>query len=171
LTQQESNATFAQGEQMTNHKPSLFPIIDPKSNFAAGTFRCRRTARLDRMPRRISATIVTLHFEQGEFERHLPFNYAINRCRGCEFARRYCYARYAYEFLELTPEEFEHKIYFRESAAWLITQEQFKSLSALQPTLISPSDESSLLPIPCLMCLRGLAVLRWESSPNRLCRR
>jgi len=56
-------------------------------------------------------------------KRKLPFTYAINPYRGCEFACRYCYARYAHEFLELTPEEFEHKIYFKENAAWLLTQE------------------------------------------------
>ena len=53
----------------------------------------------------------------------MPFAYAINPYRGCEFACRYCYARYAHEFLELDPEEFEHKIYFKESAAWLLRQE------------------------------------------------
>ncbi len=56
-------------------------------------------------------------------KRKLPFNYAINPYRGCEFACRYCYARYAHEFLELTPEDFEHKIYFKENARWLLTQE------------------------------------------------
>jgi DNA repair photolyase len=56
-------------------------------------------------------------------KRRLPFTYAINPYRGCEFACRYCYARYAHEFLELTPDDFEHKIYFKENAAWLLTQE------------------------------------------------
>ncbi len=57
-------------------------------------------------------------------KRGLPFTYAINPYRGCEFACRYCYARYTHEFLELRdPAEFEHKIYFKQNAAWLITQE------------------------------------------------
>jgi DNA repair photolyase len=56
-------------------------------------------------------------------KRKLPFSYAINPYRGCEFGCRYCYARYAHEFLEMTPEEFEHKIYFKENARWLLTQE------------------------------------------------
>ena len=55
--------------------------------------------------------------------RGLPFTHAINPYRGCEFACRYCYARYAHEFLEMTPEDFEHKIYFKQNAAWLLTQE------------------------------------------------
>jgi DNA repair photolyase len=55
--------------------------------------------------------------------RKLPFTYAINPYRGCEFGCRYCYARYAHEFLEMTPEDFEHKIYFKENARWLLAQE------------------------------------------------
>jgi len=56
-------------------------------------------------------------------KRRLPFTYAINPYRGCEFACRYCYARYAHEFLELTPEDFEHKIYFKQNVRWLLAQE------------------------------------------------
>src|SRR5579863_985227 len=56
-------------------------------------------------------------------KRKLPFTFAINPYRGCEFACRYCYARYAHEFLELTPEDFEHKIYFKQNVRWLLAQE------------------------------------------------
>jgi DNA repair photolyase len=62
-------------------------------------------------------------------KRKLPFTYGINPYRGCEFACRYCYARYAHDFLELTPEDFEHKIYFKQNAEWLLTQE----LTRLKP--------------------------------------
>jgi DNA repair photolyase len=55
--------------------------------------------------------------------RGLPFTHAINPYRGCEFACRYCYARYTHEFLDKTPEDFEHKIYFKQNAAWLLKQE------------------------------------------------
>jgi DNA repair photolyase len=56
--------------------------------------------------------------------RGLPFSHAINPYRGCEFACRYCYARYTHEFLELrSPEEFERKIYFKQNGAWLLRQE------------------------------------------------
>jgi DNA repair photolyase len=73
-------------------------------------------------------------------KRRLPFAYAINPYRGCEFACRYCYARYAHEFLELTPEEFEHKIYFKESAAWLLTQELKQLKPGTQIALGSATD-------------------------------
>jgi DNA repair photolyase len=56
-------------------------------------------------------------------KRGMPFTHAINPYRGCEFACRYCYARYAHEFMELTPEDFEHKIFFKENAGWLVAQE------------------------------------------------
>src|ERR1700691_3262652 len=38
--------------------------------------------------------------------------YTVNPYRGCEFGCKYCYARYAHEFLELRdPRQFERKIY------------------------------------------------------------
>src|SRR5215813_11807937 len=43
--------------------------------------------------------------------RDLPFTWAINPYRGCEFACKYCYARYTHEFMELSDDDFEHKIY------------------------------------------------------------
>lgn len=55
--------------------------------------------------------------------RGLPFTHAINPYRGCEFGCRYCYARYTHEFLEMTPEEFERKVYFKQNGAWLLAQE------------------------------------------------
>jgi DNA repair photolyase len=61
--------------------------------------------------------------------RGLTFTHAINPYRGCEFACRYCYARYTHEFMEKTPEEFEHTIYFKQNAPWLLRQE----LARLKP--------------------------------------
>jgi DNA repair photolyase len=56
--------------------------------------------------------------------RRLPFTKTINPYRGCEFACRYCYARYTHEFMELRrPEDFERKIFLKENAAWLLRQE------------------------------------------------
>lgn len=56
-------------------------------------------------------------------KRGLPFSHAINPYRGCEFACRYCYARYTHEFMNQTPEDFEHRIYFKQNASWLLRQE------------------------------------------------
>jgi DNA repair photolyase len=56
--------------------------------------------------------------------RGLRFAWSINPYRGCEFACRYCYARYTHEFMELRqPEDFERKIFIKENAAWLLEQE------------------------------------------------
>jgi DNA repair photolyase len=42
----------------------------------------------------------------------VPFHWTINPYRGCEFGCKYCYARYAHEFMELRdPVQFERKIY------------------------------------------------------------
>jgi DNA repair photolyase len=72
--------------------------------------------------------------------RLLPFSYGINPYRGCEFACRYCYARYAHEFLELPPEDFEHKIYFKQDAAWLLEQELRRLKPGTQIALGTATD-------------------------------
>jgi DNA repair photolyase len=44
----------------------------------------------------------------------VPFRYAINPYRGCEFGCKYCYARYAHEFMELhDPLDFERRIFVK----------------------------------------------------------
>src|SRR6201994_206228 len=56
--------------------------------------------------------------------RGLRFAWSINPYRGCEFACRYCYARYTHEFMELRrPDDFERKIFVKQHAAWLLEQE------------------------------------------------
>ena len=56
--------------------------------------------------------------------RNLPFTWAINPYRGCEFACKYCYARYTHEFMELRDGvEFERKIFIKQHAAELLRAE------------------------------------------------
>jgi DNA repair photolyase len=56
--------------------------------------------------------------------RGLWFAKSINPYRGCEFACRYCYARYTHEYMELRkPEDFEKKIFIKQNAAWMLQQE------------------------------------------------
>src|SRR3954462_14283311 len=56
--------------------------------------------------------------------RNLPFTWTINPYRGCEFACRYCYARYTHEFMEIrNPADFKRKIFVKENAGWLLRQE------------------------------------------------
>ena len=73
-------------------------------------------------------------------KRQLSLEWSINPYRGCEFGCKYCYARYTHEFLQPGkiaeipigsyggPEQpwakaFEHEIYLKENAAWLLEQE------------------------------------------------
>src|SRR5512146_3182233 len=53
----------------------------------------------------------------------MPFTWTINPYRGCEFACKYCYARYTHEFMELGDLEFERKIYIKQQAAWLLRRD------------------------------------------------
>src|SRR5713101_1797747 len=49
-----------------------------------------------------------------------PFTWTINPYRGCEFACKYCYARYTHEFMEMRDGvDFEQKIYAKQHAAEL----------------------------------------------------
>ena len=84
--------------------------------------------------------------------RQLSLAYSINPYRGCEFACRYCYARYTHEFLQPATKPsaqeaaaqdepqpwaaaFEREIYLKENAAWLLEQELKK---------IDPAEEIAL---------------------------
>src|SRR5205809_3014756 len=50
----------------------------------------------------------------------MPFTWTVNPYRGCEFACKYCYARYTHEFMEMRDGlDFERKIYIKQQAAWL----------------------------------------------------
>lgn len=56
--------------------------------------------------------------------RGLPFTWTINPYRGCEFACKYCYARYTHEFMELRDgAEFERKIYVKQQTAELLRRD------------------------------------------------
>jgi DNA repair photolyase len=56
--------------------------------------------------------------------RSLPFTWTINPYRGCEFACRYCYARYTHEFMEMRDGlEFEQKIYVKQHTAGLLRRD------------------------------------------------
>ena len=72
-------------------------------------------------------------------KRQLSLAWSINPYRGCEFACRYCYARYTHQFLETAPMSdqrsdqvkepqawalaFERRIFMKQNAAWLLEQD------------------------------------------------
>ncbi|MGZ4823361.1 MAG: radical SAM protein [Terriglobales bacterium] len=54
----------------------------------------------------------------------MPFTWTINPYRGCEFACKYCYARYTHEFMEMRDGvDFERKIYVKQRAAELLKRD------------------------------------------------
>lgn len=54
----------------------------------------------------------------------MPFAWMVNPYRGCEFACKYCYARYTHEFMELRDgADFERKIYVKQHTGWVLRQE------------------------------------------------
>src|ERR1700747_1780501 len=57
-------------------------------------------------------------------KRRLPFTWTINPYRGCEFACKYCYARFTHEFMEMRePADFEQKIFVKQHAAELLRRD------------------------------------------------
>src|SRR6201988_921023 len=55
--------------------------------------------------------------------RQMPFTWTINPYRGCEFACKYCYARYTHEFMEMDGVDFEKKIYVKKDAAVVLARD------------------------------------------------
>ncbi|MGA7158070.1 MAG: radical SAM protein [Acidobacteriaceae bacterium] len=89
--------------------------------------------------------------------RNLRHTWSINPFRGCEFGCKYCFARYTHEFLQpapiTTPPKgtydipqqpwalaFEHEIYLKENAAWLLEQE----LRTLAPRIAENKEEIAI---------------------------
>jgi DNA repair photolyase len=53
----------------------------------------------------------------------VPFEWTINPYRGCEFACKYCYARYTHEYMEIDGGEFEKKIFVKQDAGALLARD------------------------------------------------
>jgi len=74
-------------------------------------------------------------------QRNLPFTWAINPYRGCEFACKYCYARYTHAFMELRDGvDFERKIFVKERAAELLRHE-LKKVKRGEPIAIGTATD------------------------------
>ena len=121
---------------------SLFPILPPPSSGAPLTGMARLAAEsthaADGHLIEFRAMEARSILNRTESKRGLWMAYSINPYRGCEFACRYCYARYTHQFLEPTPDrgtarfseqpqpwaiKFEREIYLKQNAAWLLEQE------------------------------------------------
>src|SRR6478752_4664562 len=71
----------------------------------------------------------------------MPFEWTVNPYRGCEFACKYCYARYTHEFMEMRDGlDFERKIYVKKHSGWLLRQE-LKQVRAGQSIAIGTATD------------------------------
>ena len=71
----------------------------------------------------------------------MPFTWTINPYRGCEFACKYCYARYTHEFMEMRDgADFEQKIYVKQHAADFLRPE-LRQVKPGQQTAIGTATE------------------------------
>lgn len=139
LTPAESSGTLRKGEYMAKTEP-LFPILQPSP--IIGLARAAAEAPLDASGflteyRPLASRSI---LNKVTSKRGLPFTHAVNPYRGCEFGCRYCYARYTHEFLELGPQEFERKIYFKQNAAWLLAQELKRLKAGTEISLGTATD-------------------------------
>ena len=126
---------------------SLFPILDTRP-VGLARLAAEATHVADGHNITFRALEIRSLLNKSISHRQLSLAYSINPYRGCEFACRYCYARYTHEFLqpagaEPAPEDapqpwataFEREIYLKENAAWLLEQELRK---------IDPAEEIAL---------------------------
>lgn len=70
----------------------------------------------------------------------MPFRWTINPYRGCEFACKYCYARYTHEFMDLSPEAFEDRIYAKQFSATAFRAE-LRRVPASDPIAIGTATD------------------------------
>jgi len=71
----------------------------------------------------------------------MPFEWMINPYRGCEFACKYCYARYTHEFMELRDSlDFERKIYVKQHTSRVLRRELKKVKAGEQIAIGTATD-------------------------------
>ena len=123
----------------------LFPILPPPLTGLA-RMAAEATHHADGHNVEFRALEVRSILNRSISRRQLSLAWSINPYRGCEFACRYCYARYTHEFLApknpaadapnyRDPALFEQLIFLKENAAWLLEQELKK---------IDPAEEIAL---------------------------
>src|SRR5437868_6990716 len=119
---------YSVGEQTANLVMASFPLLpdpDPKPKLVG---IARIAAEGESLREGHNVEYFTLGtrslLNRVVSKRQLPFIWAINPYRGCEFACKYCYARYTHEFMELRDGvDFERKIFVKEHTASLLRQE------------------------------------------------
>ena len=116
---------------------TLFPILQPAPTGLA-RMAAEATHVADGHNIEFRALEVRSILNKTTSKRRLSLAYGINPYRGCEFACRYCYARYTHEFLGpeyKDPNLFERLIFLKENTPWLLEQELRKH---------NPADEIAI---------------------------
>jgi DNA repair photolyase len=118
---------------------SLFPIL-PSRSIGLARLAAEATHTDDGHLIEFKAMISRSLLNHSVSKRMGWVAWSVNPYRGCEFGCRYCYARYTHQFLQPEPvayvpigsydapvqpwaAAFEHEIYIKENAAWLLEQE------------------------------------------------
>jgi DNA repair photolyase len=93
----------------------LFPELARPANGLVGIARLASEATALANKSRVEyRQLATRRFIGRASGQRVPFDWTINPYRGCEFGCKYCYARYAHEFMELRePEQFEREIFIK----------------------------------------------------------
>ena len=103
---------------------TLFPILEPATLTGIARLAAQSTDAGAGHLVRFHALPIRSALNRSVSRRKLRFARTINPYRGCEFACRYCYARYTHEFLNFTdPAAFEREIYIKQNLPWLLEQE------------------------------------------------
>ena len=111
---------------MSEEKANLFPILQDRPAPLTGMAKlaAEATAAGSGHLVQFHALPVRSALNRSVSKRKLWFARTINPYRGCEFACRYCYARYTHEFLNFSdPAAFEREIYIKQNLPWLLEQE------------------------------------------------
>ena len=133
---QQAYSNVMAGEQKAkkqDESESLFTILPPTPTGLA-RMAAEATHVADGHRIEFRALNVRSILNKSTSRRRLSLEWSINPYRGCEFACRYCYARYTHEFLAPAqpqagapdfrdPNLFERLIFLKENAAWLLEQE------------------------------------------------
>jgi DNA repair photolyase len=133
---------------------SLFPILDSDPPPRIGIARLAASAKHADDGHLIQFKTLEVRgiLNKSVSKRQLSLAYSINPYRGCEFACRYCYARYTHEFMApregvtsgeidlRDPAAFERVIFLKQNAAWLLEQELQKIDPAKEIALGTATD-------------------------------
>src|SRR5580700_9454221 len=113
------------GEQKTNHFMASLPLLPDFGQKLVGIARLASEGESLRLGHEVEYFTLPVRSLLNRCTGvRMPFTWTINPYRGCEFACKYCYARYTHEFMEMRDGvDFEQKIYVKLHAADLLRQE------------------------------------------------